>query len=104
MATGVDPERVRKDYGLRGGDAAAVNAQFDACGFFRVAPDAAEAGDALLVRAGPGQLHLVILTDIGFLHADATLRRVVEAPGPVPWPALSAWRFPEDGQVEGRVH
>ena len=104
MATGTNPERVRRDYGLRSSDPEAVNAQFDACGFFRLPPGAAEAGDALLVRAGPTQLHVVILTDLGFLHADASLRRVVEVPGPVPWPALSAWRYPDEEQAEGRVH
>jgi lipoprotein Spr len=104
MATGIDPRRVRRDYGLRSSDPEVVNAEFDACGFLRLAPAAAEPGDLLLVRAGPMQHHIVILTELGYLHADARLRRVVEVPGPVPWPALSAWRCPDDGVVAVRLH
>jgi hypothetical protein len=51
------------------------------------------AGDVALVRSGPGQLHLVILTGGGFVHADAMLRRVVERPGAVPWPVIGCWRL-----------
>jgi hypothetical protein len=58
------------------------------------------AGDLLLVRAGPHQLHVVILTGEGYLHADARLRRVVEVPGKVPWPVLSVWRHPDAFEPE----
>jgi len=104
MATGTDPQRVRSDYRLRSGDPEQLNAGLDGCGFLRLAPAAAEAGDVLVVRAGAMQLHVVILTDIGFIHADAALRRVVEVPGPVPWPVLSAWRCPDDGVVAVRLY
>lgn len=104
MATGTDPARVRMDYGLHNADPEAMDAQFDACGFVRLPPERAEEGDLLLVRAGPMQLHVVILTDLGFLHADASLRRVVEVPGRVPWPILSAWRCPDEGVVAVRLH
>jgi hypothetical protein len=59
--------------------------------------DAAEArsGDILLVQAGPGQHHLLVLVEGGFVHADAGLGRVVERPGAVPWPVLAAWRIRE---------
>ena len=87
---------VRRDYALRSSDAEAVNGEFAESGFLRIAPTEAGAGDVLLVRAGPGQLHVVILTPGGYLHADAGLRRVVETPGAVAWPVLSAWRFPEE--------
>ena len=49
-------------------------------------------GDLLLARAGPGQLHLGIWTGTGVIHADAMLRRVVERPGPPPWPIIGYWR------------
>jgi len=104
MATGIDPTRIRSDYGLRCSDPETVNGEFDACGFLRLAPAAAEAGDVLLVRSGRLQLHVLILTDIGYLHADATLRRVVEVPGPVPWPVLSAWRWPDAIVVPARLN
>lgn len=63
----------------------------------RVRVTEAEAGDVLLVQAGPGQHHFLILTENGFVHADACLRRVVETPGLVAWPAVAAWRILEDG-------
>ena len=97
MASGVDPARVRRDYSMRCSDPDAIHTSFDACGFLRLAPPAAEAGDVAVVRTAPLQLHVVLLTDIGFLHADASLRRVVEVPGQVPWPVLSAWRCPHHG-------
>jgi hypothetical protein len=102
MATRTDPARVRRDYDLRGSDPETMNDNFDACGFLRLAPGAAEPGDVLVTRPGPAQLHIVLLTDDGYLHADVRLRRVVEVPGPVPWPVLSAWRCPDDGAV--RLH
>lgn len=81
---------VRRDYRLRGGDMGSLALELIAGGFVRVSE--AAAGDVLVARAGPGQLHLVILTDAGFVHADAGLRRVVEVPGAVSWPVLGAWR------------
>ncbi len=104
MASGTNPARVRRDYGLRSSDPEVLNGEFDRSGFLRLVPAAAEAGDVLVVRPGPMQLHVVILTDIGFLHADASLRRVVEVPGQVPWPVLSAWRCPDEGVVAVRLH
>ena len=53
----------------------------------------AAAGDLLLCRSGPGQLHLAVGVDGGIVHADAGLRRVVERPGAVPWPVLGVWRW-----------
>ena len=52
-------------------------------------------GDVLLVRAGMGQDHFLVLVEGGFVHADAGLGRVVERPGAVPWPMLAAWRIRE---------
>lgn len=82
-------------YNLRSSDADEVNSEFSDCGFLRIAPTAAEAGDLLLTRIERGQLHVVILTPDGYLHADARLRRVAEVPGDVPWPVVSAWRHPD---------
>lgn len=60
-----------------------------------VPPEDAAAGDALIVRTGPGQHHMLILVPDGFVHADFRLGRVAEVPGAVPWPVISAWRFIE---------
>lgn len=77
-------------YALRTGDADAVAARLDSV---LARSDGAAAGDLLLMRTGPGQLHLGIRTEDGFVHADAGLRRVVERPGAPPWPVLGAWRI-----------
>ena len=54
--------------------------------------DGEAVGDVLLCRVSPAQLHLVVRTETGFVHADAGVRRVVERPGAVPWPVVMAWR------------
>ena len=62
----------------------------------RVAGEEPEAGDVMLFEAGPGQLHMGVLTDGGLVHADAGLRMVVERPLPFPWPVLGRWRVAGD--------
>ncbi len=52
----------------------------------------AMAGAVLLLRAGPGQLHLAIRVSDGIVHADAGLRRVAWRPGTPPWPVLGCWK------------
>jgi murein DD-endopeptidase / murein LD-carboxypeptidase len=94
MAMGVATEKVRRDYRLDSNDPGRVNDEIDKARFIRIAPAAAAAGDMLVVRTGPTGLHVVILTDGGYIHADMRPRRVVEVPGKVPWPVLSAWRHP----------
>lgn len=79
------------DYALRGGSMARLEARLRGAGLRPVAP--ARAGDLLILAAGAGQLHLAIWTGDGLIHADAGLRRIVERPGPAPWPLLAAWRL-----------
>lgn len=88
---------VRADYALRGGSVETLQNELGRAGLAPVRE--ARPGDLLLMRAGPAQLHLGILTDSGMVHADAGLRRVVERPGPPPFEMLSAWRLhePEEG-------
>lgn len=78
-------------YGLRMGDAGRAAAWLAAAGLRQV--DEARPGDLALVRAGPMQLHLMIHVPGGFVHAHAGLRRVVEMPGPSPWPVIGCWRL-----------
>ena len=73
-------------YSLRGGDWGVLDRVL-------VRVETAEPGDVLLMAAGPGQGHLGIRTERGFVHADAGLRRVVERPGMPPWPVLGVWRM-----------
>jgi hypothetical protein len=82
---------VPSGYRLRGGDPGRVAALIECFGLVRVADG--RAGDVALAASGPGQVHLVILTGDGIVHADAMLRRVVERPGAVPWPVIGYWRF-----------
>ncbi len=81
-----------RDYPQRGGDAAAIAASADGAGLRRIAASAAGVGAILLVESGPAQLHLVVLTAGGYVHADAGLRRVVEVPGRPGWRVIGAWR------------
>lgn len=53
----------------------------------------AQAGDIVLVQAGPAQFHLMIATDGGHVHAHAGLGHVVEMPGASPWPVIEHFRW-----------
>jgi murein DD-endopeptidase / murein LD-carboxypeptidase len=77
-------------YALRGGDAGRVAAVLDGLGLERVA--SVGPGDVVLMRVGPGQLHLGVRTGTGLVHADAGLRRVVERAGEPEWEVLGIWR------------
>lgn len=87
LAYGVETAR---GYALRSDDVQAVIAGVAVAGLMRVTDR--RAGDLVLFRAGPGQLHLGIDGGESVIHADASLRRVVERPGPAPWPELMRWR------------
>lgn len=82
--------RVPLGYALRTGDGDAAQRAIDRAGLMRATDK--RPGDLLLVAAGPGQLHLAIAAEDGVVHADAQLRRVVERPGPIPWPVIGRWR------------
>ena len=60
--------------------------------FRKVAQSAAKAGDLVLLEVAQDQLHVAILTERGFVHADARLRKIVETPGAPSWPILSVHR------------
>jgi cell wall-associated NlpC family hydrolase len=60
--------------------------------FQRVRPVQMQPGDVLLLQPGRGQHHLAVRTDAGFVHAHASLRRVVETPGLPGWPLLGVYR------------
>ena len=103
VATGLDCVGVVAVALRAGGYAGAVPAgyrlqtgvvTFDFAGAGLMAADGSAVGDVIVVRPGAGQVHLVVRTELGFVHADASLRRVVERPGEVPWPMIGAWRFP----------
>jgi murein DD-endopeptidase / murein LD-carboxypeptidase len=97
IAADVARDRVPDDYRLDGGDPDELHGGLDACGFARLGVEEAGSGDVLLVSSAPTQIHAVVLTADGFVHAHAGLRRVVETPGAVPWPVISAWRRDASG-------
>ena len=84
---------VPSGYALRGGDADAVTARFDAVLVRGDGADAGRIGDVLLFRVGPGQLHGAVRVAGGIVHADAGLRRVVMRPGVPDWVPVGCWRF-----------
>lgn len=52
------------------------------------------AGDVMLVRTGPCQVHLLIAVgNEHFVHAHAGLRRVICGELPADWPILKHWRM-----------
>ena len=81
---------VPSGYALRGGDAGQIAVLLDR---HLARGDGIRPGDIVLAVPGPGQFHLTILTETGFVHADASLRRVVERPGLPPWSVVGAWRL-----------
>ncbi len=87
----VAADAVRSDYALRIEDPRDLREEL-LRHFRRVSPRQMRAGDVLLLRAGDRQLHLAVRTDIGFVHAHAGLRRVVETPGAPDWPLLGVYR------------
>ena len=82
----------RDDYRLRGDHRAELEGAI-LTSFWPVGPSKAKPGDLLLLLPAPDQLHLGILTDQGFIHADARLRQVVETPGRPPWPIGGIYRL-----------
>lgn len=80
---------VPSGYALRGGEADAVAARFDAV----LARGDGSVGDVLLFRVGPGQLHGAVRVEGGIVHADAALRRVVMRLGEPDWVPVGAWRY-----------
>ena len=83
-------------YHLRGARLPVAEAGLRATGFMPV--ETRDAGDILIAETGPMQLHLMILTPVGLVHADAGLGRVVLMPEPSPWPVLGTWRCTNEGK------
>lgn len=77
-------------YAMRSGDPEKIGELMRAAGLRLVT--GGMAGDVMLMRVGPGQLHLAIRTSTGMIHADAGLRRVVERPCNPEWEIVGLWR------------
>jgi hypothetical protein len=84
------------DYRLRGDFEARVHAFFEDIKFQNVDDGSWVAGDILLLRPGPRQLHFAVLAQGGAVHAHVGLGRVVLTPLPLPYGKISQWRFQGD--------
>lgn len=82
-------------YAFRQRDFAAQLAGAAAAGFDEVG-GTPQAGDVLLLRPGPAQVHLAIVGAGGLIHAHTGLGRIVLTPPPLPWPIERHWRLRED--------
>lgn len=87
----IDPRTVRSDYALSGNSLKELEASLRSH-FRKVARTHLRSGDLMVMSAGRDQLHLGVRTDVGFVHAHAGIRRVVETPGLPNWPLLSVYR------------
>ena len=64
---------------------------------FSACEEPLRAGDLLLANPSAGQVHLAIAAkNPGFIHAHASLGRVVHTPPPLNWPILGRWRLHND--------
>ena len=82
---------VRQNYPLRGNHLKELRDALDGH-FRRISKPQLRAGDVMLLDAGAQQFHLAVRTDRGFVHAHASIRRVVETPGEPQWPLLGVYR------------
>jgi len=98
VAAALGREAAPRDYVLRGGCGRRLATELAAAGLREISAEAP--GDVLVMRVGPGQLHLGVWTGDGLVHADAGLRRVVERPGVPPWAVVSVWREGEPSAGE----
>jgi len=84
------------DYRLRGDFEGRAQAFFADARFQNVGDGYWVAGDILLHRPGPRQIHLAVLTQGGAVHAHIGLGRVVLTPLPLYYDKIAQWRFQGD--------
>lgn len=82
-------EAVPSGYRLRRAVPDEIIEGLEAAGLVQVSDP--QAGDVLLIAAGPAQFHLAVKSHAGFVHACALLKRVVETPG-LPEGLIGVWR------------
>jgi hypothetical protein len=90
----LDGRSVPQNYSLRGDFLNKISDFFVALPFLSQAVGSATAaGDILLAEVGPSQLHLVVVTEDGWVHAHAGLRRVVLSTPQTDWTIARHWRL-----------
>ena len=94
IAPYLDSRSVPQHYAMRGDFLNRVSDFFAALPFLSQAVGSPTAvGDILLAEVGPSQLHLAIVTDDGWIHAHAGLRRVVLSTPQTDWAIIRHWRL-----------
>ena len=88
---GIAVDAVRRNYRLSGDHRAEIEREL-ARFFDRSHQNGPCRDELMLLAVSAGQLHLGIRTDLGFVHADARVGRVVETPGLPRWPVLATYR------------
>ena len=92
LSSGGHSHRLPNGYALRNRSLLDTSSIAQLCGLVP-ASGSIVAGDVLICRVSPCQFHIAIAASKGgFVHAHAGLRRVVLAPGPLPWPIVQHWR------------
>ena len=87
---------VPNGYSIRGGSEESIDNFMAGLGFERFAPETCPCeGDLVLVRPSPVQWHFMIRALDGFVHAHASLGKVVFCPGDAPWPIVAIFRLRE---------
>lgn len=94
---GLSSGLVRCDYRLRGCHLSELLAGLGGP-FRRIPGKNARAGDVLVLQVARDQWHLAVVTDQGFIHADARLGKVVETAGAPTWPISAVFRRRLHGQ------
>ena len=90
-ACGLPTDLVQANYRLSGDHRATL--MIELLRFFRcLGRGQRRIGDVLLMAVAGDQMHLGVLTDGGFVHADGRLRKVVETPGEPEWPVIGIYR------------
>lgn len=88
---GLPTDLVRRDYRMRGDHRREMLSELGKP-FRRVSRLGGRPGDVLLLSVALDQFHLAIMTDKGFVHADARRGKVIETPGCPPWPIAAVFR------------
>lgn len=91
-ATAIPDSLVRRDYRLRGAHSAEIESALSRW-FFRLDSNQSCRGDIMLFGISSEQSHLGVNCGGSFIHADASLRRVVETPMPPLWPIAAQYRL-----------
>lgn len=85
------------DYCLRADNRERLRAELRRQGFRHVGIDTEAVGDLVEFVVAPGAHHLAVLAGATIIHADFSVRRVVEVSIPPDWQVAAYWRREDKG-------